>query len=763
MELKTSKLWNRNLLLSVLFAVLFVVFPFWSGLFFEVPTAYSVIFAAVVVLLVGIWGIVRKAEVKCFAVTDWLVLAYTLVTLLTLFTFSNLEFTLTGITKQFGYLFVYLIVRLLSRSVADAKPLLYLVALSGAVFSVFGILAVTHVIEHAGALFTGTGEMRIASVFEYPNSYASYLAVALLFGLVVQTEVRKPIARFLWLTVNALTFTGLVLTYSRGGWVVFAGVFVVMLLLARNGQRMPLTVNSLAALVAMAAGLPLVGKGTVAGAFRSAGIGLAIVVAVALVLSFLLGRVTERLSTLSVKKGVLIPALVVVLAGGSFAVVKLGLLPKDVVNRIASINFQLFSVQQRLVFYKDGLSALQDHPIIGAGDRTWEATFYKYQSYPYYTTSPHSVLIDQIMNVGIVGTLLFLLVFGFAVWSFWRLRKVVLDENRLILAALFAAFLEVVVHALVDVDFNYGVISYLFWILVALAALRQPVALEVPNSINSWKWNPKNRWVWWVVSTATLVVALFNGTFVYAQYHLEQAKSQLGNASMAYAHLDKAVAWAPYVQDVKGLLNELDIRYYERTKDPVILQLIQNRLLSLPKLAPNSADLLGKTGQDLYKYEKVLQANELLKQAWADAPYRSELADQYMIISTQIGEALQKDQKDRAKGYFQETLNTYQLVQQRIAGFQYLSHVLKPERPYAITPQMNEQAAESALFLQRFADAERFATEALKTPQSNIGKMKAVLLLAQQKQNKPIDPQRYSTELADQTVAAAYKKLNSLL
>lgn len=743
MEGKQQFFLRMDVWLYALLAPVFLIFPYWSGLFFAVPTAYSYLYMAIVAVVVALWAIVRKTEIKGFHRLDLLVVLYTGVVTLSIFTFASLELTLTGIAKQYGYLFLYMLVRLMlgaGKGTDSVKWLMGLVAASGALFSLYGILAAGGVIEHAGAVMgdPATGAKRIGSAFEYPNTFASYLAVALLLGLAVQTAAERLASRWVWGTVNTLSMLGLILTYSRGGWLVFFGILLALIVFNAKQMRVRLFLQTLVVLIGSLPALPFFTKFIQESDVSSGMIGAAVLFGLAAGAGLLAGRVSSKLEAIRLPKGVAWAGVAVVLVSG-FAVYKLGLLPQAIVERIASINLQSFSVVQRFTFYQDGVRALGDHPLVGAGDHTWETTFYQYQSYPYYTTSPHSVIVDQLMNTGLIGTLLFLAIFVLASWGLWKASRQEQGVRSMMMLALLAGFLELTLHAFIDVDFDYAVMGYLFWLFAAVAASGRPVELAYQTDMNAWNWSPKNRWFWWTGSALALAVAVFGSTYVYAQHHVEASKANLGYPAAALDHLDKALSAAPYLAEARSISVSLHERYYQRSEHEVIRSQIHETLLEIPAVVPESADMLAKAGQSLVDHQKSLEGYELIKQAWQKAPYRIEMAEQHALYGQQFGMALRPDDPERAKLFFQDAVNTYEEVQRRIEGFQDLPPVLHLERPYELTPMLSEAAALSAYYLGDYEKAERWAAQAVQQPDGNSVQLLAVLIASKQKLDRPLE------------------------
>lgn len=145
---------------------------------------------------------------------------------------------------------------------------------------------------------------------------------------------------------------------------------------------------------------------------------------------------------------------------------------------------------ERLLFYQDGLKlAMQAKGLPQAGG--WLA-YPLVQQLPYSTIDPHSSFIHILLNQGIAGVIavfLWVLVELRRFWLMLRREKVVVSRNGQGRNALnvntpnrkdplalnvFMALTFLALHSLFDVDFLFGSLGFLFWILLGLYGDREP-------------------------------------------------------------------------------------------------------------------------------------------------------------------------------------------------------------------------------------------------------------------------------------------------
>jgi len=131
---------------------------------------------------------------------------------------------------------------------------------------------------------------------------------------------------------------------------------------------------------------------------------------------------------------------------------------RPVWDNLTSVGFSSSSWQERLVYFKDGISlAWNAGGLPQAGG--WMA-FPTVQRILYWTADPHSSFIHILLNQGILGILSVGIwsSYSFAqAWKYWEETKA---QVRVWGALLFLGL-----HSLVDADFSFGALGFLFWML----------------------------------------------------------------------------------------------------------------------------------------------------------------------------------------------------------------------------------------------------------------------------------------------------------
>ena len=128
------------------------------------------------------------------------------------------------------------------------------------------------------------------------------------------------------------------------------------------------------------------------------------------------------------------------------------LLPGFAANRIQGL-FASGSVIQRLMWFEDGMKVFRRSPIIGVGMSGYENSFRSVQSLWSVTQNVHNHYIEVMVDKGIVGLAVFLLLLGSAAAAVWFERRRGEKSDPLV-PALGAALVFMACHGAVEVVFS---------------------------------------------------------------------------------------------------------------------------------------------------------------------------------------------------------------------------------------------------------------------------------------------------------------------
>ncbi|WP_427365283.1 O-antigen ligase family protein [Candidatus Caldatribacterium saccharofermentans] len=304
---------------------------------------------------------------------------------------------------------------------------------------------------------------RLHSTLQYPNTASAYLGAGYLALLGITLEEGKTEGlNFLASFLAFLALAGTFFTYSRGGLLLLALMLLFLLLFFPQKIRAGLFSGILATALPFFVLLPLLERFLRAlqplpfwgillvGAFASA--------------SFrgLLEPLERRLKIWPAKRFLaFIGVLFATVAFLFVLAVHLGLVGGGA-TRLLDVSLRTRNVWERLIFYRDGLRIFALRPVSGWGGGGWEALYLSVRSFPYFTRSTHNFYLQVLVEGGLVGmTLLVLLLFFLFRMSSNAFRRNPTPWVGMLFGILVFGFL----HGFVDVDFNLGAYQLGVWFL----------------------------------------------------------------------------------------------------------------------------------------------------------------------------------------------------------------------------------------------------------------------------------------------------------
>ena len=204
-------------------------------------------------------------------------------------------------------------------------------------------------------------------------------------------------------------------------------------------------------------------------------------------------------------------------------------------GNLSAWGFTSASWQERLVYLKDGVSlAWNAGGIPRAGG--WMA-FPLVQPFPYWTADPHSSIIHILLNQGIVG------IVSVGLWGALILAQVRKTRTKKVMQSIvlegvrgtnpdlrvWGALLFLILHSLVDVDFSFGTLGILFWMLYGSIQSRDKHFLPLFSKENQWAVNLIRKGTHLVILVICLVCgsALLNPA-LFDQERIWNTQARLG-------------------------------------------------------------------------------------------------------------------------------------------------------------------------------------------------------------------------------------------
>ncbi|WP_334072106.1 O-antigen ligase family protein [Paenibacillus sp. A14] len=577
--------------------------------------------------------------------------------------------------------------------------------------------------QYKQAVWVDSNGPRLASVFQYPNTYAAFLMAFFFVAVFAITRSKKWYSQAIHAFMLVPIVLSILLTLSRGGLVFLPVVFVILLLFLKPAKQILWIMYCLIAGVAtIAIAKPVTDLGQ---QFHLGQIGdpakgwgyILVVSALVAVIAWLIQRfvapkleqVTERWS--AKKLASLWLPLISVVAVVVLAVLLLGtnlknVLPGNIGQRLENINMQQHSLLERLTFYKDAVKVIKDYPVVGAGGGAWANIFEKYQNNPYSSRQAHSFIMQYLVETGILG---FIVLVAFLAYIFYKYIRgyIRADETkRNDYFVYFIVVLSLLIHSLMDFNMSYIYISMLVFLgLGGMAAAMDSKPVKrltiKPSGIRA-------------LYSAVMVVGSLILIFVSAIYIQASGAAEKG-ITLIRTSSDFQAIQAPFVEALKKRADQPDavLNYnvvlragYEQTKDEAFyeqdLKLLTDALKkdSFNKSMYNQLITLYESKGEYDKAYEVLKDNAhryVYDQDW----YEKLIAQSFELGHQALGKAA-ADQKDK---YFRSGLAAYQHV---VDGVEHLKTLPKGQMQggaFAVTPTMALNAGKMQYMMNQPAEA----------------------------------------------------------
>lgn len=172
--------------------------------------------------------------------------------------------------------------------------------------------------------------------------------------------------------------------------------------------------------------------------------------------------------------------------GGKKIPLKYKLLPGFIANRLQGLMANENAIQ-RLVFFEDGVKLFRRSPLIGLGMGAYENGIKSVQPFYYETKYAHDHYIEVLVQVGIVGLVLFLTMLIISAAAVWRSRR-----THPYAPVLGAALVFMAGHAAVEVVFSfYAYLPMAFGVFALIdlccgEALPKPAFSKLAKTICLW-------------------------------------------------------------------------------------------------------------------------------------------------------------------------------------------------------------------------------------------------------------------------------------
>jgi O-antigen ligase len=424
-------------------AALVIAFaPLFRGLYF---TAEQLVAALVVVALtLWAWGIrLARGEARWIRhPLDWAFLALLGSYLVSTFFAANYRDAVQSDIMNGTAFLIYWLVGEWGQEFWARAAVMGAVVTGATLAAFIGVGAGTGILTSNGAFVGG----RVYTTFQYPDAAAAYLAAAFICALHLAGAERRVWLRSTLTALAAFCGAVFILCLSRGAELVLPLALAAYILLQPAGRRISTLLQVLATFIPAAAGAAL--------ALRALGhapaqvwLWLGVGVAISLAFASVLRQRRPHTQLLVLGTG----AVAVVLAGTVLLRNRLGAL-----SRLGQLSFTSYNAWSRIRWTEDALRIFREHPIVGLGGGGWAASYFRYQSYGYFSTQVHDFFAQTLVEAGALGGLCLLAAAVVLVGAFTRTWRSAKPDERATLAGMAGAIVMLVAHGAIDFTLSLG-------------------------------------------------------------------------------------------------------------------------------------------------------------------------------------------------------------------------------------------------------------------------------------------------------------------
>lgn len=167
------------------------------------------------------------------------------------------------------------------------------------------------------------------------------------------------------------------------------------------------------------------------------------------------GNAGDELTSATLSNGVSLP-------------LKYKLLPESVVTRMQDGVLESANFQQRMIYWQDSMKLFAKSPLLGFGPGSTEIWYFSVQSYFYQSKYAHNHILQILTDLGLPGTICFVL---FLLGSVWLLLRNLKTEDRPWVAMLLSAWLMINIHSSMEINFSIRAYQCLVYPLLMLSII----------------------------------------------------------------------------------------------------------------------------------------------------------------------------------------------------------------------------------------------------------------------------------------------------
>lgn len=635
-----------------------LISPYYKGLFngmfyvFEKPIYMSVLFGSILLLLVSIkWYAKINSKSTMFLIAASIVIP--IIQLLSMFSAVSMNGAMTNWLLSLLFIGVFIVGFRLS-SGKKLKYLYFIVIISGYLITLVGIAIMFGTIQYQDGIVNN----RLSSVFQYPNTYSSFLISVFICNLCIIFNSRTLVQKGLNAAMSFPIILSLYFTFSRGGLLVFGIILLLFLCFQKTSRQFVVLINLGVVGLAIVLVYPfyydkLLIYSSLSGIETFISwlyfIGISILCAVIyLVLDFYLSKLTNQVDV-KINRFI-IPVMLLILGSVFITGLLNGLFGTVGGNRYNNINIAETSIAERNVFYEDSIRIANDYPVFGAGGGAWSNLYEKYQEYPYSSKQVHNFPLQLLVENGYFGLLLTFAFIASIIFFYLRSYKMNHDQPERI--AFFFIVITILIHSIIDFDLSFAYINILLFLSLGVLV----------NDFNHSPMKKTKKLQMIGVGSTVIFVCMsvagiyFSAQFLAANNHFAKAMSS-SNFSYVDNELREATKLNKFNPTYSNYKIEVFMSVYKQTGEKVYLDLAKSELHRIEKHEKSNVNL-AKHNYLILVEEDDLLADQFIKNILSSYRWNAGIYQTSINKSFELGELT----ADSENPYWNNALDYYKVL-----------------------------------------------------------------------------------------------------
>lgn len=681
--------------------------PFYKALFngqiraFESPIFVAVIGASIMALLFSVQSFRKEANTTKQGLLSLLVLLLPITYFISAFGAASRNLAYLDTLIRFLWVAFFLAGLYLAKSHFGMRIIQVLMISSGYVLVIYGFMNWFGNAEYHDALLHYQDSYlqgdRLANVFQYPNTYAAYLAALFIFSVIFLNYTKRLYIRAIISGMLVPIFLSFLLTLSRGAvFILFIAMLVYFVCIPLYKQIMTLLYVGIAGGVSlllfkrMTSIRSQIGdhfSGTVSlnGWFQLVAASLIVAAIICLIHKYSSSKLENKAPANHIFKlsGFIVPVGILLFAATTYLIAVnhspiIDMLPNEIKARLDNFDTNSSSSFLRNTYVEDGWTIAKNSPVIGSGGGAWSILYEQYKSFPYISRQAHDFYLQSLVEAGLLGVIVLLLmissvIFVFVTTAMRSIKSLKWDESRLAFL-LFA--LVLLGHSLMDFDMSYVYVSALVFLSLGVSIADNDSSSKLMEKIKLFRVRSFQKGWSIALGAVSVIILIYVIRALQASASFDKAVN-IANKTGVYndfqKDLDAAISKAPYQTEYVFLKVDILRQLYEQTKDEKYKTEAEQLISSIEKYEPlnrNLWDVKYNFYSSAGEWDEVLSlvAWGLEKFPWDIAVYE-RASDLYYNLGLQAHTDHKLQERDR---YWSNGLMLVEKINEKMKMINYL-------------------------------------------------------------------------------------------